>query len=372
MPDLLISGNGDENRSLIVIFLRGAADGLNMVVPVEDDDYHQNRPNIGLKRAEVLPLADGFFGLNPQLKGLMKPWSDGQLAIVHAAGTEDASRSHFESQDFMEHGGITAGGWVGRYLRYGRPTSSSSALAAISLGTALPESLSGAPAATVFESLDQFSLGAKADPLTTQLRRLYEAQTGLLANAGRDALDAMKRIDVLRATPYRPEYGANYDADEFSQRLKQIAQLLKAKLGLEAASIDLGGWDSHFTQGPIMNPLMFTLSNGLASFYQDLGPLIQTTSVVVMTEFGRRVAENSSFGTDHGRGSVMFLMGGGVRGGRVVGEWPGLKSSILEGPGDLPVKYNYRDVLAPTLTRLGAASVLPTIFPGHEFQPLDT
>ncbi len=371
MPDVLLSGNSDENRSLIVIFLRGAADGLNIVVPVEDDDYHLNRPSIGLSKSDVLPLNDGFFGLNPNLKPLMTPWNDGQLAIVHATGSEDDSRSHFESQDFMEHGGITAGGWVGRYLRFARPTSSATALAAISLGTALTESLSGAPSATVFESLDQFSLGKDSDALTVQLKRLYEAQTGPLATSGLEALQAMKRIDLLRATPYKPEYGANYDADPFCQRLKQVAQLLKAKVGLEAATIDLGGWDSHFTQSAIMNPLMLTLGKGLASFYQDLGPAIATTSIVVMTEFGRRVAENSSFGTDHGRGGVMFLLGGGVKGKRVMGEWPGLKSSILEGPGDVPVKYNYRDVLAPVLNRLGAESSLPTIFPNHTFAPLE-
>jgi uncharacterized protein (DUF1501 family) len=370
--DALLSGNGDDSRCLVVVFLRGAADGLNMVVPVEDDDYHLNRPNIGLSKSEVLPLGDGFFGLNPALKDFLKPYNDGHLAIVHAAGTEDDSRSHFESQDFMEHGGIAAGGWVGRYLRFGRAASSASALAAVSLGTTLPESLSGAPAATVLESLDQFSLGANSGGLTLQLGRLYGAQMGQLATAGKDALSAMARIEILKRTPYKPEFGVVYPNEPFAQKLQQIAQLLKARLGLQAATLDIGGWDSHFTQAPIINPLMTQLSEGLAAFYRDLGSLIDTTSVVVMTEFGRRVAENSSFGTDHGRGSAMFLMGGGVRGGRVIGDWPGLKSTILEGPGDLPVKYNYRDVLAPVLTRLGAGDFLQTIFPGHQFKPLDT
>ena len=147
--------------------------------------------------------------------------------------------------------------------------------------------------------------------------------------------------------------------------------LIRADVGLDAASTDLGGWDTHFTQQTTIEPLMLQLANGLAGFRRDLGPRMATTTVVVMTEFGRRVAENSAFGTDHGRGGVMFVMGGGIRGGRVLGGWPGLKPEMLEGPGDLPVWNNYRDVLAPILTRHGAAPPsLARVFPDFALRPL--
>jgi uncharacterized protein (DUF1501 family) len=364
----LVTGNGDQTRVLIVIFLRGAADGLTLVAPLQDDDYYRSRPLISLARNQAIAL-DGFFGLNPLLKELMPAYDDGQMAIVHAAGSEDTTRSHFEAQALMEHGGIAAGGWLGRFLRYGN-ASASSALAAVAMGTEMPECLRGAPAATVLQSLDQFSMGDNSEALTQQLKKLYEAQRDELASAGRDTLDALDRISSLRRTDYRPAHGATYAADGFSQRLKQLAQLIKARVGLEAASVDLEGWDSHFAQSSIINPLMVQLSQGIGAFYRDLGPLMATTSVVVMTEFGRRVQENSSFGTDHGRGSVMFILGGGVKGKRVVGDWPGLKPDVLEGPGDLTVVHNYRNVLAPVLRRHGAGDKLNVIFPDFNLEEI--
>ena len=175
----------------------------------------------------------------------------------------------------------------------------------------------------------------------------------------------------MRASAYRPEHGAQYGTDGFSLGLRQAAQLIKARVGLEAVSLDLPGWDSHFTQTTVMDPLMKGLSRGLAAFYADLGPAIEQTTVIVMTEFGRRVKENSSFGTDHGRGGVMFAMGGGVRGGRVIGAWPGLSADLLTGPGDLQVVHNYRNVLAPILARYGVGDRMQTVFPDFKLEPLD-
>ncbi len=176
----------------------------------------------------------------------------------------------------------------------------------------------------------------------------------------------------MRATPYQPAHGAAYGADDFGQGLQQLARLIKAQVGLEAASIDLGGWDSHFTQQTLLEPLLTKLGKGLAAFRQDLGPAMANVTVVVMTEFGRRVQENSAFGTDHGRGGVMLVMGGGVSGGRVIGPWPGLDDRNLEGPGDLPVVNNYRNVLAPILLRHGLAQdALPRVFPGFELKPME-
>jgi len=361
-----ISGNGDQRRTLVVVFLRGGADGLNLVAPLQDDGYYRARPRIALSRSQAIPL-DGFYGLNPLLTELQPAYAEGALAIVHAAGTEDNTRSHFEAQDLMEHGGLVGGGWLGRFLRV-RTQGAAGPLAAVALGKAVPECLRGAPSATVFQSLEDFVLGGQRAGLTAALGRLHAAETDHLGTAGRDTLEAVRRIEHLRTTPYQPATGATYTADDFSRGLMQVARLIKARVGLEAASIDLPGWDSHFGQATVMEPLMRRLARGLAAFHRDLGPDLRHTTVVVMTEFGRRVAENSAFGTDHGRGSVMLVLGGGVQGGRVLGQWPGLSREVLEGPGDLPVVNNYRNVLAPILARHGAAPEL--VFTGFDLQPL--
>jgi uncharacterized protein (DUF1501 family) len=368
-PAAAVSGNGDAPQTLVVVFLRGAADGLTLVPPVEDPNYYSSRPRIGVGRDDAIRL-DGFFALNAMMRPLKRLWDDGQLAIVHAAGSEDDSRSHFDAQDFMEHGGVAGGGWLGRFLRYrGRP--SQAPLSAVALGKSFPECLRGAPSVTVLQSMDDFSLGPKAADLAASLGRLYSTQHDGLAAAGHDTLNALARIERMRSSTYHPEKGAQYGNDDFSLGLSQAAQLIKARVGLEAVSIDLAGWDSHFTQSTIMNPLMKQLSTGLAAFCADLGPAIAQTTIMVMTEFGRRVQENSSFGTDHGRGSVMMLIGGGIRGGRVVGKWPGLSADFLTGPGDLQVVHNYRNLLAPILLRHGAAPRMQTIFPDFHLEPVE-
>lgn len=364
----LVTGNADLRKTLVVVFLRGGADGLNLVAPLQDDGYYRARPRIAIAKNQAIAL-DGFFGLNPRLKNLELPYKDGALAVIHAAGSEDGTRSHFEAQDLMEHGGITGGGWLGRFLRT-QTMAAAGPLAAVVVGKVVPECLRGAPAATVFQSLDDFSLGGNQTRLTESLARLYGARTDDLGGAGLYTLEALRRIGNLRNAAYHPANGAAYGQDDFSKGLLQIARLIKARVGLQAASVDLGGWDSHFSQATIMDPLMARLATGLAAFYQDLGAAIDHTTVVVMTEFGRRVEENSAFGTDHGRGSVMFIMGGGIEGGRVYGKWPGLTREVLEGLGDLPVVNNYRNVLAPILLRHGAADGLGQVFPEFPLNPI--
>jgi uncharacterized protein (DUF1501 family) len=363
-----VSGNGDERRTLVVVFLRGGADGLAMVAPVQDAGYHKARPRIALKEGDALRL-DDFFALNPLLKELKPLYDDGTLGIVHAAGSEDSTRSHFEAQDLMEHGGMVAGGWLGRFLRFKTPAASG-ALSAIALGRALPESLRGAPSVTVLRSLADFSFGRDSGRMQRTLARLYEREDNTLGAAGRDTLGALRRIEDLRRTPYRPAHGAEYEQGDYARGLQQIAQLIKARVGLEAATLDLDGWDSHFQQSLLIDSRMVQLARGLAAFTRDLGAMLASVTVVVLTEFGRRLFENASLGTDHGRGSVMFITGGGVQGGRVYGTWPGLTDDVLEGPGDLPVTTNYRDVLAPVLARHGAADALARIFPDHAPKPL--
>ena len=367
-PLAIMKGDGDRTHALVVIFLRGAADGLHMVPAVEDGNYFNSRPRIAVAKRDAIPL-NGFFALHPLLQPLKAIWDDKQLAIVHAAGSEDDTRSHFEAQDLMEHGGVAAGGWLGRFLRLqSRPVAS--ALQAVALSTHFPEVLRGAPAATVLESLDDFSLGEKTEKLTRQLARLYGARTDDLAAAGRTTIESLGKIERMRAMPYQPERGAEYGANHFGHSLAQVARLIKARVGLEAASVDLDGWDSHFAQNTVMDPRMANLAKGLRAFYTDLGREMEHTTVVVMTEFGRRLTENTSFGTDHGRGGVMFLMGGGICGGRMIGKWPGLAEASLVGPGDLEVVNNYRNVLAPILLKLGVGESMRAVFPDFEIEPL--
>lgn len=374
-PQAVISGNGDERRTLVVVFLRGAADGLSLVPPVTDDHYFRARPRLGIAAKDAVKL-DERFGLHPKLQPWESAWREGELAIVHACGSEDQTRSHFEAQDLMEHGGVVAGGWLGRYLRT-RPIETRGALACVAVGKALPECLLGAPAVTVMQSLEEFAIAGRTPAFGTQLERLYAMQRGQLGTAARDTFDALVRIEAMRTTKYQPSNGATYGRDEFSNGLSQLARLIKADVGLEAASIDLPGWDSHFAQQGQVDGLATKLAEGLAAFRKDLGARMATTTVVVMTEFGRTVEENSGFGTDHGRGSALWVMGGGVRGGRVHGEWRGLaperleRRGVLEGYGDLPVLNNYRNVLASVLTRHGAgAEALAGVFPGFELKPM--
>ena len=370
-----LSVNRDDQRTLVVIFLRGAADGLTLVAPIEDDNYHKFRPRLAVKKSDAVRL-DGVFGLHPNLRPLEAAWREGDLVIAHGAGGESDTRSHFEAQDLMEHGGLAAGGWLGRFLRARGPAGGP--LSAVALAPTLPEMLSGAPSAAAIQSISEFALGKelRAD-FPRELERLYALENdtqplgAALRAAAVNTFEAIHRIEAIDAKA-APANGASYDEkDDFAQGLRQIALLIKANLGLDAASLDLGGWDSHFTQQTLIEPLMRRLANGLAAFRTDLGARMATTSVVVMTEFGRRVAENASFGTDHGRGGAMFVMGGGVKGGRVVGGWPGLKPEVLDSPGDLPVWNNYRNILAPVLQRHGAQPAsLAKIFPDFALAPV--
>ena len=372
MPETSLSTTRDDQRTLVVVFLRGAADGLTLVAPIADDNYHKFRPRLAVKAKDAVRL-DDTFGFHPNLRALEPAWKDGDLAIIHGAGGESDSRSHFEAQDMMEHGGLAAGGWLARFLRARGP--SQSPLSAVALSATLPESLSGAPSAAALQSLEEFAISKKGDAknetFIRELRRLYDLENGPVKNAAAATFEALRRIESIDAKA-KPANGAEYDEkDYFGQGLRQVAQLIRADVGLDVASVDLHGWDSHFTQQSLIEPLMLRLGNGLAAFRRDLGERMATTTVVVMTEFGRRVAENASFGTDHGRGGVSFVMGGGVKGGRVLGGWTGLQPEILDGPGDLPVTNNYRNILAPVLARHGATTEgLANIFPNFALNPL--
>ena len=360
----VISGNGDEQKTLVVVFLRGGADALTLVPPVGDGGYYSARPTLAVSEKDTLKLGDANCGLHPLLGGLHRVFLEGDLTVVPAVGSNDETRSHFYAQDLMEHGGQVAGGWLGRFLRY-REGAAPTALSAIALGTAMPEVLRGAPAATVMESMDTFSLGKggqSTSKIQTELAALYGSDPTILGPAARDTLQALDRVAEIGTSGSKPQHGAEYGSDSFSNGLRQTAQLIRARVGLEAVSLDLNGWDSHFAQETLIVPLMTQLSEGLATFRKDLGKLMENVTVVVMTEFGRRVAENSSFGTDHGRGGMMFVMGGGER-GNVHGTMPDLESGVLVGPGDIPVVTDYREVLKPVLMKHGAGRAMGEIFP---------
>ncbi|GMV99438.1 MAG: hypothetical protein AMXMBFR84_05770 [Candidatus Hydrogenedentota bacterium] len=363
-----INGDGDWQKSIVVIFLRGGADGLHLVAPVEDAAYYRARPLIGVSGKESYYLND-VFALHPRLSPLGRLYEEGMLAIVHKAGSEDSTRSHFEAQDMMEHGG-DAGGWLGRYLRH-RPGREAGALAAVAIGKTMPESLRGAPGAVAMESLEEFGLGSDADPFMRAIADAYARETNGLGLVARQTLTALHRLETFQRKGYMPSDGAVYPDDRFGRGMMQIARLIKARVGMEAACIDLDGWDSHFAQGSLIDPNMTSLAEGLVAFRRDLGALMKHTTVVVMTEFGRRTYENASLGTDHGRGSVMLVMGADVKGGRVYGEWKGLDNEVLEGPGDLPVYHNYRDVIAPVMTWHSGVTDLNPVFPSYRIAPME-
>lgn len=398
--------------TLVVIFLRGGADGLNIVVPHGDADYYRLRPSLGIPgpkdrsaaaAARCLELND-FFGLHPALAPLMPLYQEGKFAAVHAIGSGDQTRSHFEAMATMErglaHDSGAASGWLARHLN-ATGSEEDSPLRAVSITETVPDSLRGSANVAAMLNLDEFRLTTpnvvptgsgnrvfhrqqkqaasaqattRADAITETLRGMYggpvSEETKVLTGAGRDtlaALDAVKRLDP---THYKSEFGAVYPKSEMANGLKQVACLLKGDVGLEVACLDLGGWDTHVAQGREAGwqaGRLSELAQGLGAFTRDLGPRLERTTIMVMTEFGRRAAENSGLGTDHGRASCMFLIGGGVQGGKVYARWPGLGPTQLEGPGDLHVTADYRDVLAEIVARRLKNPQLDAVFP--EYSP---
>ncbi|HET9155626.1 MAG TPA: DUF1501 domain-containing protein, partial [Myxococcaceae bacterium] len=276
-------------------------------------------------------------------------------------------RSHFVAQELMERGGTSgSGGWLGRWLRARGTTGM---LTAVAAGPEVPDSLRGAPSATALAGVMDLAPGQAWRGLCASLAGLY-ARDAQFGGPARDALGAADRLARIRADGVRPEHGARYPssgdgevAHAFGTRLAQLAALSRARVGLVAACVDLTGWDSHFAQETIVAPRMRALALGLAAFVTDLGSDLSRTSVVVMSEFGRRAGENASLGTDHGRGGVMLVLGGGTPGGMHC-RWPGLEESSLDGPGDLPVVHDYRNVLSAVLRRHGRIDPA-RVFPGH-------
>jgi uncharacterized protein (DUF1501 family) len=387
-------GRNTRARQLITIFQRGAVDGLSVVVPFGDSDYYRERPSIAIGKpgangdAAAAVDLDGFFGFNPRLRPLKPFWDQRSLAIVHACGSPDATRSHFDAQDYMETAtpGLksTQDGWLNRYLRAraAEPPSQSlgtpgpgSPFRAVSLTPQLPRMLQGSAPALAMNQIGQFGIrgGAGADSVGASFEAQYAAAADrILGGTGRDAFDAMKRLKIADPAKYQPENGADYPRTPFGQALRQIAQLIKADVGLEIAFADVGGWDTHVNQGSSQGQLANRLDDfarGIAALVTDLGSRMADTVILTMSEFGRAVRENGNRGTDHGHGNAMMAIGGSVHGGKVYGRWPGLSIEQRYERRDLAITTDFRDVFSEVVVRhLGVRDARP-IFPGYDVNP---
>ena len=372
-----------NKKQLVVLFQRGAADGLNIVVPFGEPNYYRIRPTIAIpqphRSAESAVDLDGFFGLHPSLAPLEPLFHKNQLAIVHAAGSPDPTRSHFDAQDFMESGtpGVkaTEDGWLNRTLE-AVPEEDASPFRAVAMGPNLPRMLRGEAAAVALPDLRQFKVlaqGAASGVVEGGFEAMY-AQTVDQALRGTGA-ETFEAIDMLRkADPqkYQPENGAEYPNSRVGKSLQQIGQLIKANIGVEVLFLDCGGWDNHVNEGGVqgqLSNLLRDLGQSIAAFHQDMGDRMENIVFVSMSEFGRTAHENGNRGTDHGHANCMFVMGGGVKGGKVYGRWPGLENHQLNEGRDLMLTTDFRSVLGEILSsHIGVADLKP-VFPGFDNSP---
>src|SRR5471032_3352284 len=368
-------------RKLIVIMLRGAVDGLNVVAPVADANYARLRPSIALAKPGddngALNL-DGYFGLHPALAPLLPLWEQKKLAFVHASGSPDATRSHFDAQDYMESAtpGVksTSDGWLNRYLQ-AQHEDHATPFRAVALTSQLPRMLQGNAPALAVSQLAQFGIraGQSSEAVGASFEAEYAAAADSVLNGtGREAFNAIKMLKTADPSKYEPANGADYPRSPFGQSLKQIAQLTKSNVGLEVAFADVGGWDTHVNQGNSQGQLANRLddfSRSIAALVADLGDRMADTVVLTMSEFGRAVNENGNRGTDHGHGNAMMVIGGGVHGGRVFGRWPGLSVDKRYDGRDLAVTTDFRDVFGEIVTRHLGLSDARAIFPGYAASP---
>lgn len=387
MPKLVFSPfqatNDAKRDTLVAIFQRGGMDGLNAVVPFgEGSAYYDKRPTLAIAEPDGSDTSaidlDGFFGLHPALRPLKEVYDAGALGIVHAAGSPDPSRSHFDAMEYMERGipgdKTTATGWITRHLQTAA-WENASPFRAIGMGAMLPSSLRGEVSALSLRSIADFHLGGRQDQLTNirkTLSGLYSVQapTDLLSGQASGVFNTMEMLAKLSEQEYIPANGAEYPDSEFGMGLRQIAQLIKADVGLEVACVDIGGWDTHEYQSEQFAYLLDDFGRGLAAFYADMQDDMANITVVSMSEFGRTARENASQGTDHGHGNCMFVMGGGIQGG-VHARWVGLHEAALDESGDLAVTTDYRDVLTEILVKRIANPATDQIFPDYAVQPLN-
>ena len=368
---------------LVVVFLRGGADGLGLVSPTSDPDFIAARPtdlrvarsgdSAGVRLAQ--DLADVDFRFHPAASPLAELYAAGDMSLIHASGLTEATRSHFDAEARIERAAQSgsAGGWLGRWLAATNPPGD---LPALAVGTALPGSLRGSGAAVAAELGDM--LLARGHWLAPSLRQRLSAGFGGHGPIDRPVQDLLHLSDIMAGRiwsetsgelkPYHPDFPYP-EGNPLSQPLMTVAQTIKLGLGTRIATVDFPGWDTHVRQAGPFGELVGQLSSALMAFWRDLASLQQDVSVVVMSEFGRRLRANASGGTDHGRGNVMMVLGPQARGGRMLGRWPGLANDRLEEGADLAVTTDYRAVLSEILVRHMATPDIAAIFPDFAAKP---
>jgi uncharacterized protein (DUF1501 family) len=375
-----------KGRTLICLFQRGAADALNVIVPHGDASYYALRPRIAIPRpsgrlagGESAIDLDGFFGLHPSLEPLKPLWDRGLLAPIHAVGSPSTTRSHFDAQDYMESGTpdvkSTPDGWLNRYLATkgtceecaAHGSVRQSPFQAVAMTDQTPRILEGAAPAVAMTSLDAFTVragGASAE----QIEALYRTGTTDVVHAsGSEMFEAVKMLRAANPQRYQPENGATYPRSQFGQRLREIAQLIKANVGMEIAFADVGGWDTHVNQGGATGQLANRLGDfaqSIAALATDLGDRMENVVIITMSEFGRMARENGNGGTDHGHAGAMFVVGGSVNGGKVHGKWPGLAPEQLYEGRDLALTTDFRSVFSEIASKHLGATKLDAVFPG--------
>jgi len=364
-----------ETDVLVCVFLRGGVDGVSAVPPFAEDDLYRARPTLAIDPPGAAGSGsrdlDGHFGLHPSLAPLQEIFQDGALGVVHAVGSPDETRSHFDAMDFMERGTpgekILKTGWIARHLATS-VDAAGSPFRAVSLGPTVPASLRGPVPVTALQSIADFHLegdAAQVESFQQVMASLYRG-TELLGPSADRTFSAIEQLALANPLQYQPRNGAQYPNEDFGFGLRQVAQMIRADVGMEIACLDIGGWDTHQDQGAEagrLAELLTLLGSGLHAFYTDLQQERADVTVVVMTEFGRRIAENASAGTDHGRATIMMAIGASVEGGRIHGDWPTLAAGALVGPGDLAVTTDFRTVLAELLERRMGNDRVDEVFP---------
>jgi uncharacterized protein (DUF1501 family) len=370
---------GTRRKLLIAVFQRGAVDGLNMIVPFGDAGYYEARPSIAIARPgkpEGAVDLDGFFGLHPRMTPLAPLWENRSLAIVHACGSPDASRSHFDAQDYMETAtpGVksTRDGWLNRYLQFVRDTHDP--LNAVAITRQMPRSLQGTAPALAIGSVSEFGLRGGTDARSAFESAYSSSGDDLLSAAANDAFKAMRTLAATSGAGYSPGNGAQYPRSPFGQALQEIARLAKADVGLEIAFAESNQWDHHANEGGATGQIgnrLDDLASGIAAIVRDLGDHMADTVILTMSEFGRTVGENGNRGTDHGHGNAMMAIGGSVKGGEVYGKWPGLALADRHEGRDLAITTDFRDVFGEIVMRhLGADErTAARVFPGYGVKP---
>ncbi len=368
-----------NKKTLVVVFQRGAVDGLSMFPPVGDKHYREFRPTIAIaeKGEDSILSLQGVFGLHPALSDLKPLWTDGTLAVIHQVGSNDPTRSHFDAQDFVETGmpgkRNVDDGFLNRSMQT-MPDKNASALRAIAIGAELPRSLWGSATATSMSSVDTFARagGFSQKPNGGGFESMYRnAVDQSFRGAGEEAFKALGILKSIQERSQSGDHKAAYPDHPLGKKLRDVAMLIKAEVGVQIAVADCGGWDTHANQGAGTGSLAKNLKGfgeAILAFTRDLGPKLNDVCLVTVTEFGRTARENGTKGTDHGHGSVMLVAGGNVNGGKLHTEFKGLAEEHLYEGRDLPVTIDHREVFSEVLTHhLGVAN-LKTVFPGFNIR----